>query len=150
MEQLIHVFGLDWKLLLTQIVNFAVLLGILSYFLYKPVLRLMERRQQEIAEGVAAAHEAKEDRDRAKAEHVAVVSKAEKEAEGIVSRAVDAAKSKEADIVLAARSQEERILKEAELRSKEIARRIEAESREQVSRAAILAAEKLLRHELSK
>ena len=150
MEQLVAVFGLDWKLLLIQAVNFLLLLAALTYFLYRPILNLMERRQKEIEEGVTAAREAQEDRNRAKAEHVVVVSRAEKEAEDIVGRAVESAKGKESEIVASARTQEERILAEAELRSKEIARRIEAESREEVSRVAVLAAEKILRQELSK
>jgi F-type H+-transporting ATPase subunit b len=150
MEQLIHVFGLDWKLLLIQVVNFLILLGVLSYFLYRPILNLMEKRQKEIEEGVLAAREAEEDRARAREEHTEVISKAEKEAEGIVGRAMEDGKAKEVELIALARAQEGRILKEAEMRATELARRIETESKEHVARAAVLAAEKILRHELSK
>ena len=42
MEQLFEAFGIDWKLLLAQAINFGVLFLVLSYLLYKPVLSTLE------------------------------------------------------------------------------------------------------------
>lgn len=150
MEQLVHVFGIDWQQLLVQGVNFMLLLGVLSYFLYRPILNLMNQRQMEIEEGVRAARDAEEDRERARVEHTAKITEAEHEAEAIVDRAVEEAKQKEAVLLTEARTKEDRIVADAERRAKELARKIEGESHERVARAAILAAEKILTKELSK
>lgn len=150
MEQIIHVFGLDWKLLLIQGANFLILLGLLSYFLYRPILAMLEKREKVIADGVLAAEAAGEDRKRAQEEYVAEVAKASKDAEGIVARGRDEARKEGAELVREARAEEKRIREDAEQRAEEIKRRAEESSREDVARAAVLAAEKILKEKLAK
>ena len=58
MEQLFEAFGIDWKLLLAQAVNFGVLFVALTYFLYKPVLKTLDERKQKVAKGVTDAEAA--------------------------------------------------------------------------------------------
>jgi len=52
MSDLFAAFGVNWKLLLVQAVNFGLLLSALTYFLYKPVLRMIDERREKVAEGV--------------------------------------------------------------------------------------------------
>lgn len=47
MEQL----GIEPQLLLAQLVNFLIILFVLSKLLYKPILGMIEKRKKEIAEG---------------------------------------------------------------------------------------------------
>ena len=58
MEQLIHAFGIDARLILLQVINFGLLMAVLSYLLYKPVLKVLAERQEKIAQGVKDAEEA--------------------------------------------------------------------------------------------
>jgi len=58
MEEIAKVFGLDWKLLIIQAVNFGVLLLVLWYFLYKPVLKMLDERRGKIQKGVEDAENA--------------------------------------------------------------------------------------------
>lgn len=51
-------FGIDWKLLVSQAVNFFVLLVVLRVFVYKPVLHILYERKKKIEEGMAKAVEA--------------------------------------------------------------------------------------------
>ncbi len=52
MEDLISKLGIEWKLLLAQIVNFVILFLVLKKFLYKPLLNFMNNRRQKIADGL--------------------------------------------------------------------------------------------------
>lgn len=58
---------IDWITVSAQIVNFLVLVYLLQHFLYRPVIRAMEAREQRIAERLAGAEqrevEAKEQMD---------------------------------------------------------------------------------------
>lgn len=56
MTELVHSLGIEWPILLAQVVNFAILLAILGKFIYKPVMRLLDERK----EGVAKALEREE------------------------------------------------------------------------------------------
>ena len=51
-------FGIDWKLFLSQLVNFALILIILRFFVYKPVLKIIKERNKKIKEGLDKAEEA--------------------------------------------------------------------------------------------
>jgi len=52
--------GIDWRLLLSQAVNFFLLLFILRLFVYKPLVNVLKERRQKIEEGLAKAEEAEE------------------------------------------------------------------------------------------
>jgi len=49
MSELISNLGIDWKLIIAQIVNFSVLVFILTKFLYKPILKTLEERKKSVA-----------------------------------------------------------------------------------------------------
>ncbi len=51
--------GIDPVMLVTQIINFAILAFILTKFLYKPILKLLDERQKKIAEGLELSQKMK-------------------------------------------------------------------------------------------
>lgn len=58
MQQLLSQLGIDWHLLLSQAVNFFLLLVVLRIFVYKPLLQLLHDRRRRIEEGVMKSEEA--------------------------------------------------------------------------------------------
>ncbi|MBI3336247.1 ATP synthase F0 subunit B [Candidatus Peregrinibacteria bacterium] len=46
--ELLAKLGVDLNLIIAQVVNFAILLGILSYFVYRPLLNLLDTRRARI------------------------------------------------------------------------------------------------------
>lgn len=58
MADLFHNLGVDWRLLVSQGVNFLLLLIILRLFVYKPLLKVLADRRARIEEGLAKADEA--------------------------------------------------------------------------------------------
>jgi len=52
--------GLDWKILLGQLINFLVLLFVLKKFALKPFLRTLRERKQKIEEGLEKSKLAEE------------------------------------------------------------------------------------------
>lgn len=50
--------GINWKLLISQAVNFFILLIVLSYFVYKPLLEVIKKRRAKIEMGLQKAAEA--------------------------------------------------------------------------------------------
>ena len=145
MEQLIAVFGLDWKLLLGQIINFAVLLGVLSYFLYTPVMKMLKDRADAIASGLRAAEAAHVEREAVGAERGSIIAEAHHNAESIVARAEDEGKGERAAIIKAAQERADAVVRDAELEAEETKRAALRESEAEIARTAVLAAEKILK-----
>ena len=57
-NELLFQLGIDWPLILSQMVNFGVLLIILTLFVYKPVIKIIKQRNAKIKEGLEKAEEA--------------------------------------------------------------------------------------------
>lgn len=147
MEQIIDVFGIDWKILIVQIVNFTVLLGVLWYFLYKPLTTLIENRRAQIIKGVADAERADVALKDADAKRAEILAKASIEAEGIVTSARSSGKTREAEIVQEAQEKYERILKEATQKSEELHRETLARSKQEIAKLVVLGVEKTLKEQ---
>lgn len=144
MDQLFAAFGIDWKVLLAQSVNFGVLLVGLTYFLYKPILKLLEERQKIIAKGVKDAEEAGKKAQEIEAKKGEILAQAARDAESAVSRGVTEGKTERAQIIERAQSQSDSILNDAKLQAEELKRQALLASEKEVAKTAILAAEKIL------
>lgn len=99
MGELIHQFGIDWKLLLAQAVNFFILLAVLRKFAYKPILGMLEKRRKDIEKGVTYTKEAE-----AKLREIGVLKeetlkKAQHDALAIVTGAEETGKKRKNEII---------------------------------------------------
>jgi F-type H+-transporting ATPase subunit b len=149
MEQLIEAFGIDAKLIVVQIVNFFVLMAALSYFLYKPILKLLNEREAKIKQGITDAEEAAVAKASALEEKQAVLTQAQEEAQAIDARAQAFAKEKEAQIVATAQDKASDVIKDAEAKAQQLKAQALKESEAEIAKLAILAAEKVLKEKIS-
>ncbi|MDO8425762.1 MAG: hypothetical protein Q7T01_04625 [bacterium] len=120
MGDLLTKLGIDWRLLIAQLVNFLVLFFLLKKLLYKPVLGMLEQRRATIAQGIARAREAEarvadlaqegiQLRAAVTAERVAVMTRAAAEAEALRGERVAAAEAEARTIVTNAQEDAERM-----------------------------------------
>jgi len=145
MEQLFDAFGIDWKLLIAQAVNFGVLLIALTYFLYKPVLKTLDERKEKVAKGVLDAEEAAKKLEAADGEVSEKLTSAQSEAETIVSGARETAGAEKTRILKEAEARAADVAADADARAKETAARALRDSEKEIARLAVLAAEKVIR-----
>ncbi len=144
MADFLSVFGIDWKLLIAQGVNFLILLIGLSYFLYRPVLKLLSQREKTIADGVKSAEEAKQAQAKTEEMRSGVLAEAHKQAEEVVTRAHDEGKRERSEIVGSAQKRADAALQDARMQAEELQRQALLQSEKEIARLAVLAAEKVL------
>ncbi len=58
MNELLFQLGINWKVFLSQVFNFGLLLVILTFFIYKPLMKMLDTRSKKIKEGLKKAEEA--------------------------------------------------------------------------------------------
>lgn len=96
MNEFLTQLGINWKLLLSQAVNFLILLIILSFFVYRPLLKIIKERSRKIKEGLDKAEEAdirlkevdniaKEKIKEAEQESIVIIKKTEEKAKVLAS-----------------------------------------------------------------
>lgn len=145
MSELFAAFGLDWRLLVINLVNFGVLLAVLWYFLYTPVLKLLEDRRQKIAKGLEDAEAAGRARQEIEGERAATLAKAAGEADEALARARAAASARERELVEEAGRRADSIVAQAEAQAREEKARAISESRDEVAKLIVLGMEKALK-----
>ena len=145
MEEIARVFGLDARLILIQAVNFGLLLLALWYFLYKPVLKLLDERRAKIEKGVIDAQQAEKRLDEIISERDGVIAEASKKAEKLVSESKEAAQESAGAIVGDAHTRAEAIVGSATQKAEEMKEQALKESQKEIAQAAILAASKILK-----
>ncbi len=113
MSEILSQLGVNWRLLLSQGVNFFVLLAVLTFFVYRPLLRVMEERQKKIKLGLKGAEETERRLAAIEGERVIILAAADKNALGVISAAESEAKKRAAEISAEAQKKAETTLKEA-------------------------------------
>ena len=105
--------GIDWRLLVAQLINFGILFWILRRFLYKPILDVLEKRKTTIEKGFEDAKLAEEKLRAAEKEALLILQKAKHEAEKTVEQAQKDAQNERQEITRKAKEEVYRIIYEA-------------------------------------
>lgn len=133
--------GINWKLFLSQTVNFFIVFLVLKAFLYKPILEIIKARKKKIEEGLEKAEEAsirlKEVDSIAKEK----IREAEKESIEIVKNSEERAKEMDKKIIEEAEIKREELFEKAKtavLAKEEEAQKIIEKQAVAVIKAAIL------------
>ena len=124
MESLFRELGINWMLLLSQGVNFFVVLIVLRAFVYKPLLEMMKTRRETIEQGLTDADDAKKKLAESEVVKLAKIEEGEKRASVIVEEAGNIAKKHAKTILADADLESQSIVAEAE---KIGAKKVEAE-----------------------
>ncbi len=148
MDQLLTTFGIEWRLLLLQMLNFGIVLLALHYFLYKPVFAMLTKRQELVAKGVEDAEKAGELLRGADAKVAESIQKADEEAGRVVAHAREVALSEKQRLIKESEERASAIAIDAEARAKETLERARKESEKEIARLSVLAAEKIMRHKI--
>lgn len=149
MQEIIHAFGIDWRLIVIQIFNFGLLAGVLWYFLYTPLLNLLAEREQKIKKGVEDAVKAEEALKSADVEKSSILKDAHSEATQIVARGASHAEDKGKALIAEAQEKIARDLASAKQSADEIKAQALKESEAEIAKLAILGAEKVLNEKLA-
>ena len=136
--------GINLGYLLTQILGITALLLILTAFVYKPMLRVLDERKARIAKGLEDARQASIARENADMEAKRILDEARVEAANLRREAVVAAEGAGKDVEAKAREDARSIIANAQAEATEERNRILADLRGQVAAISIAAANKLV------
>ena len=136
--------GLNLGYLLVQIFNFLILLVVLKEWVYKPILRLLEKRRQTIAQSLEDARIAAEARANAEKEAAKIIAEAQTKASQVVREATDRAESASKEVRAAAEAESAKA-RQVALAEVDVERgRMFSDLRSQVAALAIAAAQSLI------
>lgn len=88
MPEIFEKLGLDVALLISQIVNFLLLIILLKKFAYKPVLNMLSVRAEKIEQSLKQAEKIEQELKNTETEKLKEINKAKEEAKKIVEEAL--------------------------------------------------------------
>lgn len=132
-----------------QIINFSVILGLLSYLLYKPILKVFEERSKRIEEGQKAAQDLIEEKAAIEALKLKTQKKLESEETKKLEQIATQVKEKKQELLAVAQEEVTKFVKGEEQKWQvEKQRRITSLKDELVS-SIIMASEKVIDKKLT-
>jgi F-type H+-transporting ATPase subunit b len=132
-------FGVDWSHLLAQVVSFGIVCLILYRFAYRPVLRMLEVRRQQIAQGLANAAQIKAELAKTEAQRQEVLAQATAQATQFIEEARAAAARVQQQETQKARAAAEQLLSKAREAAAQEHARLLAELKREVGRLVVQA-----------
>lgn len=140
----IGTLGLNWKLFLAQLVNFAIVLFILWKWVFKPVAGALEQRRLRVEASVKQAEEIERRMNEFKAWQEQEMQKARREAEGVLEKAAVMAESAKQETIESARAEVDKIMAKTKQTIEAEKQQMLGEVRAELAEIVSLATEKIL------
>ncbi len=129
--------GIDWRILITQLISFSIVFFVLWRFAYKPIFTMLQVRREKIAEGLANAEKIKAELAHTEAERKRVLAQAGDVANQLIEEARNAAtRVREVEMQKAVAAAEQIVVKAREAAAQDHARML-AELKSEVGRLVV-------------
>ncbi len=136
--------GINPGYLISQVVNFTILLILLRVVLYRRILDMVEKRKKRVRQDFAEAEAAKKEADRLQAEYQAKMDEVRKESQERISQAVQQGEKLREEVLAKAREEATDIIAKGQAELEYERKQAMGELREQVVDLAIQAASKVI------
>jgi F-type H+-transporting ATPase subunit b len=140
----LEALGINLGYLIVQIFNFAILIVVLRAWVYKPVLGLLEKRRDAIAQGLEDARVAAEARANAEQEAKEILAEAQANAAHKVREATERAEVSAREIMAQSEAESSKAREAAIVEARQERDRILSGLRGQIASLSIAAAQKLV------
>jgi F-type H+-transporting ATPase subunit b len=147
---MLNKLGIDAPSLIAFLINFFILLGLLTLVLYKPVIRMLDQRSAKIKESLEQAERMKQESVQAEETVKAEIEAGRREGQALMNQAAQTAEKLKGEARAEARQEAEALIAKARI---EIDREREEsvnQLRQEFADLAILAAEKVIGQSLDK
>ncbi len=102
--------GIEPKLILAQLVNFGIIMFVLTKLLYKPILSMLEKRRKKIEEGLALTEKMKLEEEKMEVKKSKMIADTRKEGVVMIDEAKAQAKNEAKAIIEAAHTEADEII----------------------------------------
>jgi F-type H+-transporting ATPase subunit b len=136
--------GLTLPSFIGQLINFLILLGLLTFFGYKPVRKMLDERAARIKQSMEQAEATKQEYERARVEVDKQISRARDEGQSIVGQAEQAGERIKEEARQEARAEAQAIVEKTRAEMERERDKLIDELRQEFVATALLAAEKVI------
>ena len=144
MENLIETFHIDWRLLIAQVVNFAIVFAVLYWLAFKPLAKVMAERTAKITKGLDDAKKVEEKLVRTQEEFNKTMTEAKKQANVILEKAAVDADARKQEMIERAKEEIGQIINQEKQKMQADKATTLKEIKREVADLVVMAVEKIL------
>ena len=144
MDSFITTFHIDFKILVSQVVNFGIIFAVLYFFALKPLKKIMAERTGIIEKGIADAKENAEIVANTQKEYEATIAKAKAEAHEIFQNGKADAEVRKAEMIRMAQDEVNRMVDQGKKNLEAEKIKMVDEAKKEIVSLVVSATEKLL------
>jgi F-type H+-transporting ATPase subunit b len=149
MESLISTFHIDVKLIIAQLVNFAVVFSVLYFFAFKPLVKIMTDRSEKIDKSLKDADEIEKRLALTEKEQSEIISAAKKQASLIIEEADKRGEERRNELITKAKEDIGQVINaEREKMAREKGETLK-EIKKEVASLVVMTVEKLLNEKMN-
>jgi len=142
--------GINLPTLLAQLINVAILFGLLYLVAYKPIMRMLDERSRRIKESMEQTEHIKQQAERAEEEAAKRIAAASQEGEEVIARAMRTGEEVRKEAQAQARQETETLIARARAEIQQERNEAVGELRKEFADLTITAAEKVIDRSLDK
>lgn len=142
--ELLTKLGINWQLLIAQIVNFLILVFVLYRFAYKPILKILDDRTEKIEKGLKDAQTVQDKLLAIEDKEKKVLLTARKEAQKIIQQSENTALKNAKDLEISAKVQSGKILEDAKKQIEQEKNKAVKEAKTEIAELVMSATEKII------
>ena len=150
MSEIFEKLGLDYKLIIAQIVNFVLLLIILQRLAYKPVLKMLKDRTEKIEKSLRQAKKIEEELKNTEETKLAEIKKAKKESQEIIKEAYETSEKRSQESIERTKIKTQEIVEKAKQEIKAEKESSIQEAKKEISDISIQIAQKIIGKNIDK
>lgn len=106
--------GIDWKVLIAQVINFAILLFLLQKFAYRPILKVLNERREKIEDAIERSKTVDQKMAKIEALKQEVLSDARAQSQAIIKEAQEVAQRAGEEIIAQTHKKTAHIIRDSE------------------------------------
>lgn len=147
---MVEALGISLKEFIFYLINFLILMGVLTRFLYKPFLNMLAARKQSIKDALDNAELTNRRADEKMEQYSKRISKVEEESREIIRTAKIKADAQARDIIEDARKEAGDIITKAQETIEKEKEKAMEDMKQEIAVLAVMAAEKIVEREIQR
>jgi F-type H+-transporting ATPase subunit b len=147
--ELLHTLGINWQLLIAQLVNFLILFVVLSYFIYKPFLKVLDDRRARIKKAMDDAKHLEDQKREMEHFKQQQMRKVDQDASVVLQEARTQAESMKRDLLAQAEKEAQNLVARTKAELAEEKNKMMSDLQASLAGVVVQLTEKLLEREFS-
>lgn len=147
--EMLNTLGVNVGMLIAQLINFGILLAALTFFLYRPVMRVLDERRERVRQSMEHAAKLEREVEEMEKERKKRLKELDDQAKTFLSEAKQQAEGMKKEIVDGAKAEVDQMLEKGRKQLDDERRKLLTDLQKTVTTVSVQLAEKILEREFS-